>query len=41
LLNNPIVPVQKGTCLRVPTAESARAIGGSGLSRRLSLLSSR
>jgi len=30
-LNNPIVPDQKGTCLRVQTAESGRAIGGSGL----------
>jgi hypothetical protein len=26
-----IFPAQKGTCLRVPTAESARAIGGSGV----------
>jgi len=26
-----IIPTQKGTCLRVPTAESARAIGGSGV----------
>ena len=26
------VPDQKGTCLRVPTAESARAFGGSGIS---------
>ena len=33
---NAIVPVQKGTCLRVPTAESARAIGGSGLSVKIS-----
>ena len=31
VLNNSIVPDQKGTCLRVPTAESARPIGGSGL----------
>jgi hypothetical protein len=27
-----IFSTQKGTCLRVPTAESARAIGGSGFS---------
>ena len=26
-----IIPTQKGTCLRVPTAESTRTIGGSGL----------
>jgi Right handed beta helix region len=31
-VRNAIFPVQKGTCLRVPAAESGRAIGGSGLS---------
>jgi kynurenine formamidase len=30
-----IFPVQKGTCLRVPTAESARAFGGSGFREHL------
>jgi hypothetical protein len=34
-----IFPTQKGTCLRVPTAESARAIGGSGLSGQEVMLS--
>ena len=34
-LNNPIVPDQKGTCLRVPTAESGRAIGGSGFTNSM------
>jgi hypothetical protein len=29
LLNNPIVHVQKGTCWRVPTAESLGVVGGS------------
>ena len=30
-----IIPTQKGPCLHVPTAESTRTIGGSGLSLEL------